>query len=195
MSIGGHRYVCVFTCDYSGHIWTYFLKSKDRTLRIFKAFILSTEKLTGQKIKIFRSDRGGEFMSGEFTTFLEEQGITRETSAPRTPQQNGVTERMNQTLLGGARVMMQHSGTSKGFWAEAMGTATHILNRAPRKSLGWKTPFELLFGRVPDVSYVRTFGCRAWVFNDKGNKWDAKSTPMVLVGFETGDQLLCWEAG
>ena len=128
-------------------------------------------------------------MSAEFSTFLEEQGITRETSAPRTPQQNGVAERMNQTLLGGARSMMQHSGVTKGFWAEAMGTAAHVLNRSPRKSLAWRTPFELLFGRVPEISYVRVFGCRAWVFNDdKGKKWDPKSKPMILVGYETGSK-------
>ena len=89
------------------------------------------EKLTGLQIKFFRSDRGGEFMSDEFTQFLEEHGITRETSAPRTPQQNGVAERMNQTLLGGARAMVQHAGMTKGFWAKAIGVATHIINRAP----------------------------------------------------------------
>ena len=95
---------------------------------------------------------------------------------------------MNQTLLGGARAMMQHSGVTKGFWAEAMGTAAHILNRAPRKSLGWRTPYEILFGQVPDVSYLHIFGCRAWVFNDQGKKWDPKSKPMILVGYEIGSK-------
>ena len=104
-SIGGHRYAYVFTCDYTGHVWTYFLKSKDQSLKTFRAFVLTIEKLTGHAIKYFRSDRGGEFMSAKFSTFLEEQGITRETSAPCTPQQNGVAERMNQTLLGGARLL------------------------------------------------------------------------------------------
>ena len=104
-SIGGHRYAYVFTCDYTGHVWTYFLKSKDQSLKTFRAFVLTIEKLTGHAIKYFRSDRGGEFMSAEFSTFLEEQGITRETSAPCTPQQNGVAEWMNQTLLGGARLL------------------------------------------------------------------------------------------
>ena len=95
---------------------------------------------------------------------------------------------MNQTLLGGARAMMTHAGVTKGFWAEAMGTAAHVLNRSPRKSLGWKTTFELLFGRIPEISYVRIFGCRAWVFNDQGKKWDPKSIPMVFIGYETGSK-------
>ena len=127
-------------------------------------------------------------MSDGFNVFLEEHGITRETSAPRTPQQNGVAERMIQTLVGGARAMLQHSGMSKGFWAEAMGAAAHVLNRAPRKGLGWRTPYELLFGRVPEVSYFRVFGCRAWVYNDRGKKWDPKSKPMIFVGYGTGSK-------
>lgn len=180
--------MCVFTCDHSSHVWTYFLKTKDKTLKVFKAFVTMIEALTGLRIKFFRSDRGGEFMSDEFTQFLEERGITRETSAPQTPQQNGVAERMNQTLLGGARAMVQHAGMTKGFWAEAIGVATHIINRAPRKSLSWRTPYEILFGRVPDVSYLRMFGCRAWVYNDQGKKWDPKSKPMILIRFETGSK-------
>ena len=186
VSIGGHRFACIFTCDSTSHVWFYPLKSKDKTLENFKKFVVMIEKSTGMKIKFFHSDRGGEFMSDEFTAFLEDQGITRELSAPRTPQQNGVAERMNQTLLGGMRAMLHHSGMSKGFWAEAMGTAVHILNRAPRKGLGWRTPYELLFGRIPDVSYFRVFGCRAWVFNDSPTKTklDPKSVPMIFVGYD-----------
>ena len=163
MLIGGHRYAFVLVYDNMKHIWTFFMKSKDETLRKFKVFVSTIEKLTGLRLKIFRSDRGGEFMSDAFTEFLEENGITRQTSAPWTPQQNGTAERMNQTLIGGARAMLQHAGLSKGFWAEAMATTTHILNRSPRKGLDWKTPHELLFGQVLDISYLRVFGCCACV--------------------------------
>ena len=185
-SISGDSYICVFTCDCTSFAWVYRLKSKDQTLDTFKRFVTMIEKLTGYEIQFFHSDRGGEFMSNEFTKFLEEKGITRETSAPRTPQQNGVAERMNQTLIGGARALIHHSGMSKGFWSEAMNVAVHVINRAPRKSLGWRTPYELLFGRTPEVSYLRVFGCRAWVFNDTGKKWDPKSNPMIFVGYEAG---------
>ena len=111
-------------------------------------------------------------MSGEFTKYLEENGIIHETSAPRTPQQNGVAERMNQTLLGGARAMLHHAGMTTGFWSEAIHVAAHVLNRAPRSGLNWKTPYELLFGRKPEVSHLRVFGCRAWVIDDQAKKWD-----------------------
>ena len=77
---------------------------------------------------------------------------------------------------------------TKGFWAEAMGTVAHILNRSPRKNLDWRTPYELFYGRALDISYFRIFGCRAWVFNDQGKKWDPKSLPMIFVGYEFGSK-------
>jgi len=190
LSIDGFRFTLVLICDCSKHIWVFLMKSKDETLRNFMAFVLSIEKLTGRKIKIFRSDRGGEFMSDAFNKFLEEHGITRQTSAPYTPQQNGTAERTVQTLVGSARAMLQHSGMSKGFWGEAIRTSVHVLNRSPRKGLDWKTPYEVLFGRIPEVSYLRVFGCRAWVHThkDQKKKWDPTSKPMVFVGYELGSR-------
>ena len=189
-AIGGYRYSCVFTCGRTRYVWVYYLKSKDQTLRTFKTFVTWIEKLTGRSIRKFRSDRGGEFTSAAFDEFLAERGITRETSAPRTPQQNGLAERMNQTILGGAKSMRIHSGLSEGFWADAMMTASHVLNRTPRKSLNWRTPHEMLFGRIPDVRYLRVFGCRAWVHipKDQRTKWKPNSVPMIFVGYKPGSK-------
>jgi hypothetical protein len=111
---GGYEYACVFTCCYSRHVWVYLLKAKSHTFEVFKKFRTMVELQLGRRIKLFRSDRGGEFMSAEFTKYLEENGIVHETSAPRTPQQNGVAERMNQTLLGGACAMLHHAGITGG---------------------------------------------------------------------------------
>ena len=189
-SIAGYRYSCVFTCGGTRYVWVYYLKSKDQTLDIFKKFVPWVERLTGWQIRTFRSDRGGEFMSAAFDDFLAEKGISRETSAPHTPQQNGLAERMNQSLLGGAKAMRIHAGLSEGFWADAMMTASHVLNRSPRKGLGWKTPHELMFGRIPDVHYLRVFGCRAWVHipKDQRTKWKPNSVPMIFVGYEPGSK-------
>ena len=99
-----------------------------------------------------------------------EHGIVRETSAPHTPQQNGVAERMNQILLRSAHAMWEHAGMSKGFWAKVMGSAAHILNHVPQRGLDWRTPFELMFGRIPDVSHFRTFSCCAWAYNKQAKK-------------------------
>jgi len=123
-------------------------------------------------------------MSHEFTEYLEQEGIIHETSAPQTPQQNRTAERINQTILGGAHAMLHHAGMMLGFWSEAVHVAAHILNCLPRSGLDWKTPYELLFGRKPEVMHIHVFGCRAWAIDDKAEKWDLRSTPMVFVGYE-----------
>ena len=91
-SINGHRFAVTFTCDKTTHTWCFPLKSKDQTLGHFKRFVTEVEAQTGLKIRFFRSDRGGEFMGKEFDIFLTAKGIIRETSAPDTPQQNGLAE-------------------------------------------------------------------------------------------------------
>ena len=69
-----------------------------------------------------------------------------------------------------------------------MGTAAHILNRAPRKGLGWRTPYELMFGHAPSIAHIRVYSCRAWVYNEHGDKWDPKAKPMILIGYEFGSK-------
>ena len=105
----------------------------------------------GLKIRFFQLDRGGEFMGKEFDAFLADKGIIRKTSAPDTPQQNGLTEQMNQTIWSGVRALLHHSGMKNGFWVEALAIAVHVVNRSPRKLLKWRTPYEALTGRVPDT--------------------------------------------
>ena len=187
-AIGGYCYACVFNDDCSRHVWVYYLKTKDQTLRTFRSFVSMVENQTGYQLVFFQSDRGGEFMSKEFDDFLEEKGITRKTSAPETPQQNGLAERMMQTLKGGSRALLTHSGMSKGFWVEAMRTATHVLNHSPRKGLEWHTPYELFYGHVPNISYFRTFGCRTWAYDERATKWDPKMKPLIFVSYETGSK-------
>ena len=191
-SIGGHCYTFVLICNYSSHAWVVLLKNKSKTLERFKVFVLMVERLTGLKIKFFCSGHGGEFMSHKFTKFLEEQGITCEMSVLRMPQQNGVVEHMNQTLVDGAWSLLHHSGMSKGFWAEAINIATHILNCVPHKGLDWRMPYKLLFGKVPEVSYLHVFGCCAWALNNQGKKWDAKALPIVLIGYKGSKAYQLW---
>jgi hypothetical protein len=75
-----------------------------------------------------------------------------------------------------------------GFWSEAIHVAAHVLNRAPRAGFDWKTPYELLYGRKPEVSHLHVFGCHAWVLNDNVKKWDKRSRPTVFVGYEYGSK-------
>ena len=118
--IGSHRYFIIFLDDYTNHVWVIFMKSKDETLRVFKTFEVMVKKCTGRSIKIFHSDCSGEFMSNEFLKFLEELGIKRETSVPRTPQQDRMAERIMCTLVGSTHAMLQHTGLSKGFWVKVI---------------------------------------------------------------------------
>ena len=187
-SIHGHRYAVSFTCDFTDHVWSLPLKSKDQTLATFKVFCAQIKRQYGLNIRYFRSDRGGKFMSKEFTEYLQSEGITRETSAPNTPQQNGLAVRMQQTIWASMRAILQHSGMKNGFWSEALAVSVHVMNRVPRRRLDWRTPHEVLTGQVPNVAYFRTFGCRAWVHNRQGKKLDPKSIPMVFVGYEPGSK-------
>ena len=110
---------------------------------------------------------------------------------PYSPQQNGMAERWNRTLLDKARAMLHTAGLSLGFWEFAVHTAVHIHNRTPSRTIGWRTPHELWTdGHVPDVSYFRIFGCKAYVHTPeaKRKKLDPKAEEMTLVGYEPGSK-------
>lgn len=142
----------------------------------------------GYKLGTLRTDRGGEFTTRAFGDYCAGQGIQRHLPVPYTPQQNGVVERRNQTMLGMARCMLKTMGVPGRFWGEAVTTAVFILNRAPTKSLENKTPFEAWYGKKPAVHFFRTFGCVAHVKNTGGHlrKLDDRSKPMVFLWYEPG---------
>ncbi len=151
----------------------------------FKAYKALVENQTGMKIKTLQFDNGGEFVSKKFDDFLHECGIERQTSAPYTPQQNGVTERTNRTMMECARSMIRAQGVELEFWAEAMNTAVYIKNRCPTKALDSKTPQEAWIGTKPDVFHLRAFGCKtfAHIPNEKRSKLESKSIPCVFLGY------------
>ena len=115
VSKGGAQYLLTFIDDYSRKVWVYFLKRKSDVFVTFKQWKALIEKQTGKKIKRLRTDNGLEFCSGEFNEFCKNEGIARHCTVRHTPQQNGVAERMNRTLLERARCMLSHAGLSKDF--------------------------------------------------------------------------------
>ncbi|KAB7523685.1 DDE-type integrase/transposase/recombinase, partial [Flagellimonas olearia] len=115
------------------------------------------------RIKILRSDRGGEFTSEEFTKYCEHHGIQRQYSAPRTPQQNGVVERKNRTVQEMARTMLTESKLADKYWKEAIHTAVYIQNRCLIRPHENKTPYELWFGRKATVKHFRVFGSKCYI--------------------------------
>jgi transposase InsO family protein len=129
ISIGGSKYCLVIVDDYSRFSWVFFLQEKSQTQETLKGFLRQGQNEFGLRIKKIRSDNGTEFKNSQIKGFLEEEGIKHEFSSPYTPQQNGVVERKNTTLLDMARTMLDEYKTPDRFWAEAINTACYSINR------------------------------------------------------------------
>lgn len=133
--------------------WAYFLVEKSEALNMFKHFKNCVEKEVGGYIKCLRTDRGGEFTSLEFNEFCTEHGIKRQLTAGYTPQQNGVAERKNRTVMNMVRCMLSKRKISKTFWPEAVNWTIHVLNRSPKSAVKNQTPEEAWSGSRPSVEY------------------------------------------
>lgn len=186
VSLGGKRYFVTFIDDFSRYVWVYPMSQKDEVLDIFLKWKILIETQTGRKIKRLRSDNGGEYKSDPFLKVCQDEGIVRHFTVPGMPQQNGVAERMNRTLIEKVRCMLSHSGLGKSFWAEALSYATHIVNRLPASALYEKTPKEVWSGElVSDYDSLRIFGCPAY-YHVKESKLDPRAKKSVFLGFSGG---------
>lgn len=188
-SIDGCRYFVTFIDDYSRCCKVYFMKQKCEVLDKFKEFEMIFTNECGQNIGRLRTDNGGEYVSKEFEEYLKTKGIHHETTVPYTPEQNGVAERKNRTLIEAARSMMSFGHLSKIYWAEAVAVAVHISNRAPTSAFkDDKTPYEIWYGRKPNLSHLKVFGCMAYahVPGSERGKLDKKSVKLRFVGYADG---------
>ncbi|GJZ90775.1 putative ribonuclease H-like domain-containing protein [Tanacetum coccineum] len=179
------KYCLVVTDDYSRFSWVFFLTTKDETSEILKFFIKEVENLVDKKVKIIRSDNGTEFKNKVMDDFCREKGIKREYSVARTPQQNGVAERKNRTLIEAARTMLADSKLPTTFWAEAVSTACYVQNRVLIVKPHNKTPYELFRGFKPAIGFMKPFGCHVTILNTLDNlgKFDGKSDEGFFVGY------------
>jgi len=182
---GGYEYYVTFIDDYSRYGYVYLLHHKSETFDKFREFRAEVEKQLGKPIKALRSDRGGEYLSDEFTGYLLENGILSHLTAPGTPQQNGVAERRNRTLLDMVRSMMSYSTLPISFWGYALQTACYLLNNVSTKSVP-KTPHELWTGRKTSLNHIRIWGCPAHVLDKEANKLEARSEVCIFVGYPRG---------
>ncbi|GJV59011.1 putative ribonuclease H-like domain-containing protein [Tanacetum coccineum] len=151
-------YCLVVTDDYSRFSLVFFLAIKDETSGILKSFITRVENLIDQKVKVIRCDNGTEFKNKEMNQFCERKGIKKEFSVARTPQQNGVAERKNRTLIEAARTMLADSKLPNTFWAEVVNTACYVQNTVLLTKPYNKTHYELFLGRNPLLGFMRPFG-------------------------------------
>jgi len=167
--------------------WVYFLKAKSEVFGIFKKFKALVEKQNGKQIKVLRSDRGKEYTSREFDKFCEDEGIKRQLTVAYTPQQNGVSERKNRTVMEMARSMLKEKGMSNTFWVKAVYTAVYILNKCPTKAVKDKTPIEAWSGRKPSAKHLRVFGsiCYIHVLDQRRHKLEDKTIRGIFLGYST----------
>ncbi|XP_070032743.1 uncharacterized protein [Nicotiana tomentosiformis] len=165
-SRGGKKYIFVIVDDYSRFTWTLFLRTKDETFEVFVAFVKRIQVKMGNNVACIGSDNGIEFDNAKFDEFCTENGITNNFLPLRTPQQNGIVERKNRTLEDMARTMLIDSGITKNFWEETVNTACYLMNRCMIRSLLNKNPYELLNGRKPKLTHLRTFGCKYFFLNN-----------------------------
>jgi hypothetical protein len=162
----------------------FFLQEKSQTQETLKGFLRQAQNEFGLRIKKIRSDNGTEFKNSQIEGFLEDEGIKHEFSSPYKPQQNGVVERKNRTLLDMARTMLDEYKTSDRFWAKAINTACYAINRLYLHRILKKTSYELLTGKKPNVSYFRVFGSKCFILVKRGRK--SKFAPKVVEGFLLG---------
>ena len=179
---GGFQYFITFTDDLSRYGYVYLMKDKSKTFEKFKEFQNEVENQRGKKIKALRSDRGGEYLSHEFSNHLKSCGIVPQLTPPGTPQRNGVSERRNRTLLDMVRSMMSQSDLPLSFWGYALETTTFTLNRVPSKSVV-KTPYEMWTGKSPSLSFLKIWGCEVLLKRHLSDKLTPKSDKCIFVGY------------
>ncbi|GJX95746.1 retrovirus-related pol polyprotein from transposon TNT 1-94 [Tanacetum coccineum] len=181
-SINGKRYILVIVDDYSRYTWVHFLRTKDETPEVIKNFLKNIYVRLQALVIIVRTDNGTEFALKEYFNTV---GITHETSAAKTPQQNRVVERRNHTLVKAARTMLIFSHAPLFLWAEAIATACYTQNHSIIHRRFNKTPYELIQGRKPDISYLHVFGALCYPKNDREDigKLGAKGDIGFFIGY------------
>ncbi|KAI3747844.1 hypothetical protein L6452_10529 [Arctium lappa] len=186
-SLGGKKYVLVIVDDYSRYTWVKFLRSKDETPEVLISFLKTTQVKMQRPVKFLRTDNGTEFKNKIVEEYLESVGISHQYSAARTPQQNGVVERRNRTLVEAAWTMLSQSDLPLFLWAKAVSTACHTQNRSMIHRRFQKTPYELINNKTPTIKYFHVFGCKCFVLNDREslNKFSAKADEGIFIGYSS----------
>ncbi|GJT63255.1 putative ribonuclease H-like domain-containing protein [Tanacetum coccineum] len=184
-SINGKRYVLVIVDDYSRYTWVHFLRSKDEAPEVIKTFLKRITVLLQSPVIIIRTDNGTEFKNQILKEYFDSVGISHQASSVRTPQQNGVVERRNRTLVEAARTMLIFSRAPLFLWAEAIATACYTQNRSIIHRRFNKTPYELINGRKPDISFLHVFGALCYPKNDREDigKLGAKGDIGFFIGY------------
>lgn len=177
----GYRFTLAFTDDYSGMIWTYFLKTKSDTARATEKFLADVAPYGN--VKIIRSDNGTEYTGKEFQDLLRKNRISHQTSAPYSPHQNGTAERQWRTLFDMGRCMLLESKLPKKLWRFAVQTAAQIRNRCYCKRLG-ETPYGAFTGKTPNIAHMMVFGTECYAYKPDKKKLDPRCEKGIFIGYD-----------
>ena len=167
----------------------FYLKKKSDEFAAFKQYKAWAKRQLSTTLKCRHFD-WGELLSNEQKAYMVENRIETQMSMPDSPQQNGQVERFQQTIVNGAEAMRHHACLSNGFWIYAVKAKLHTYNVTPIKRADFKTPTELWSGIKPNISYLRVFGCQAWVHILKKRRYKLapKSQEMIFVGHKPGSK-------
>ncbi|GJX46615.1 retrovirus-related pol polyprotein from transposon TNT 1-94 [Tanacetum coccineum] len=184
-SVNGKKYILVIVDDYSRFTWVKCLRSKDEALAFIINFLKMIQVRLKETVRRIRTDNGTEFVNQTLREYYEKVGISHETSVARSPQQNGVVERRNRTLIEAAHTMLIYAKAPLFLWAEAVATACYTQNRSMIRRRHGKTPYELLHDKPPDLSYLHVFGALCYPTNDCENlgKLQPKADIGIFIGY------------
>ncbi|GJS82857.1 retrovirus-related pol polyprotein from transposon TNT 1-94 [Tanacetum coccineum] len=190
-SINGKQYILVIVDDYSRYTWVHFLRSKDEAPVVIKTFLKKLQVLLQALVIIVRTDNGTEFNNQVLKEYFDSVGISHQSSSVRTPQQNRVLERRNRTLVEDARTMLIFSCASLFLWAEAIAIACYSQNRSIIHRRFNKTPYELINGRTPDISFLHVFEALCYPKNDREDigKLGAKGDIGFFIGYSANSSM------
>ena len=185
-TMGGNRYTLVVVDDYSKYTWVELLGTKDETYQVVTSLLrrLQTQKET--EILKIRSDNGTEFTVWGVEKYCDDHGIEHNFSTPGVPQQNGMAERKNRTLIEASKTLIAEANLPKYFWGEAVNTACYTQNRSLINKAFNKTPYELWRGRIPNIAYFKIFGCKCYILytgKERRGKFDAKADEGIFLGY------------
>lgn len=185
-SVSGARYFVLFKDGATSYRHVFMMKHKSDVFDYFKKYNAIVKNKFGHGIRILHTDNGREYINHEFKTYLENEGIIHERTAPYTPEQNGRVEREMRTTMESARSMLYSRDISLNLWAEAVNCSIYLLNRSSSTQTKNVSPYELWNGEKPALGHIRVFGSEGYVHvpDEQRRKLDRKSVKLILVGYE-----------
>ncbi|SGZ30851.1 BQ5605_C046g12244 [Microbotryum silenes-dioicae] len=185
-SLTGKRYLVTFLDDHSRKLWAYAIDHKSDIFPTFQTWLAEVELETDARLRILRTDNGGEYRSNAFTEFCQSRGIRRQYSIPYTPQQNGRAERVNLSIVEGVLALLADSHLPATFWDEAAAYFVYCKNRCSHSALAKQTPQFVWNGQRTTTTVLHPFGCAAWltVAPDLRSKLDPKAARVIFTGYD-----------